>query len=550
MSTIELMPHRPDADSFDLAAALTSVSDACRMHTLAVVATALMTVAIVGAYIYLWPPVYRAEVVLAADPDKDPQRDNFYDFWNIFRKEPLTTEVEKLTARPVIAAVVTKLYLSYDDVYHPFLSHAGYLWAESWMGRRYRAIKHALFPDKMSLYGPTPEEQAMGRTVNDFKDGVSLRPVPDSTVGTLVVLGPSPRVASMANELVATHLANRRQRFVDEARTAHDALAPEVEKARADLDESAQRRRAYYEANGLILEFEKDKVDVSKTAELDAAIRNAEAEMTALAQKKAIVQSLLLSERPETVTARTYQQSSAREQMKLARVALEAALDDLRLRYRPDSPDVRELEARIDGLGGRIDGEPPRGEQAIVYAANPTYEQLRQRDLELTAEISSMHAGLAARHQIADALHDRLSQLPRKITEATRLSREEYVLEQRYKFLRERFMMASVSMATAGATAPAVRVIDYASPPGDASWPRPKLLLLGSVFVGLAGGVVLAVLLETLHGRVTVSRLRRMQGDVSVLGPLHLSYVPSPAALLAGVQPDNETAAHPRSRTS
>src|SRR5207237_6669838 len=120
--------------------------DATRHYRMLVFLTCLMTMGLVALYIYVWPPIYSVEATLMSEPDYDYQRDTFYTGWDVFRKDESRTELELITSGPVLADVVRKEKLTYDDVYHPFLSQVSYFWEKSLVGRNYRKVKEWFIP--------------------------------------------------------------------------------------------------------------------------------------------------------------------------------------------------------------------------------------------------------------------------------------------------------------------------------------------------------------------------------------------------------------------
>jgi uncharacterized protein involved in exopolysaccharide biosynthesis len=526
--------HHADADSFDLRGSIQRVVDACVTYRLAVGATVLATLGLVQVYMMLWPRVYEADVLVVADSPEDLMRSNFYEVWNVFRREELQVEAELMTSRTVLVRVVTELGLRYEDVYHPFMSHAAYLWQESWVGSRYRRLKRFLFPKPAGPYDPTPEQIELARTVMDFQDGVRLDAEGEAPVGRLKVRGPSPRVAEIANKLMAVYLEERGKRFVDEAKRSYDALSGEVAKAAAELLETDMTRRKFYEDNGLVLDFEKDKQEVAFTAELDAKVRDAQAEIDGLRRKQSEMRAKLASEAPEVVGVYVTELNILRERMIGARFDLQNQLAAIAQRYRADSPEVLDLVARIRQLDEQIAQQPEKIESSTTRTLNTVREQLRQRELEADGELERLQVALAARKKILGGYNQRVSLLPAKLMRALELGRELRLKEQRYNVLSERQAMARVSMATVGSAPASMRVADPAAPPSDPIWPRTRLFQLGGLVVGLLAGVGLAVTLDVVQGRVTRTRLLQTHRGLPIYGTLELAGRPVPALLVSG----------------
>lgn len=89
----EAVPYRPEADSFDLRRAGQVTAFAIASHRRLILTITVLTVALVGLYILVWPPVYSASVTLSAVSDDDRQRESFYDDWAVFRRNALKDEM-------------------------------------------------------------------------------------------------------------------------------------------------------------------------------------------------------------------------------------------------------------------------------------------------------------------------------------------------------------------------------------------------------------------------------------------------------------------------
>ena len=522
MNAPEAIPHHPEADAFDVRASLRRIMDACLGHKLLIALTCIFTIAIVVTYIVVWPPIYQAKVMLLAEPADDRMRDEFYQVWSIFRKDIVETEVQLMMSTAVLETVVTKLGLTYDDVHHPFLRYAGHLWVESWVGKKYRKVKHFFFPPKKTPFDPTPEEIDFAATTDDFRTGIRVDPILDSSVGHLVVRGPSPQVAEIANTLIDTYLEVRRTRHIEEATGAYGALTGEVELSRRALEELENRREEYYDENSLLLEFEKDKVEIGKWLELKAVNVQEEALIASMEKNLAEVINQLAAEEKEIVSSRVFTQNALRETMKTQKFAFDTSLQENLQRYRPDSPEITDLQEIIEAIDGMIGAEDEKVEQATTRVPSETYEQLRQRRQSLLSGLAGAHASLEVKRKAAAELLQRIEQIPEKMTTARALSREQSILARKYMLLLEKQMMAGLFLATADEAPSSMKVVTYARPPAKPIWPNKKLLLGLAGVLGLCAGVGLAVLLDTLRGRVTRDRLSQVRADMPIYATLDL----------------------------
>ncbi len=522
MNETEAFPHHPGADAFDVRASLRRIANACLAHKLLIALTWAFTVGLVVAYLVLWPPIYQAKVMLMSEQEEDRSRDQFYDLWGVFRKDDVASEAAIATAAPVLERVVTSLGLTYDDVHHPFLRYAGYLWSESWVGKRYRKVKEYFFPPQKTQFDPTPEQIELARTIDDFGTGVELQPIADTNVGNLFVRGPSPRVAQIANALVDAYLDERKSRHLREATRAYEALDAEVEKAQQEVQAIEDRQEEYYDENSLLLEFEKDKVEITRWLQLEAAIVEEESTTVGMEKSLAEVERQLAAEEREVVGNRVLAQNQLREAMKSHKFTLDAGLQAALLQYQPDSREVADLRESIEGVEQMIAGELEKIEQSSTLLLSGTYEALRQQQQALWSGLAGACAKLEVKQQASRELKAQIDRIPEKMRTAHDLGREQSILQKKYMILLEKKTMTEIFLTSADTAPQSMHVVAYAQPPARPIWPKKKLLLALAGLLGLGAGIGLAVLMDALHGRVTSDRLSHVEAGVPIYATLAL----------------------------
>lgn len=507
----EAVPHRPEADSFDFRRAGRIVGFAIAGHRRLILTVTALTLALVGLYILVWPPVYSASVTLSAVSDDDRQRENFYDDWAVFRRSALKDEMILATSGPVLKQVIADLNLGYRDVYHPPLRYLTWLWTQSWPGRAWRGTKDALFPRAPSPYVATVGQIERARTLDDFRTGVAMTQLPDSHIALLSVRGPSPRVAEIADAVAATYIAQRRARFATEARQAYASLQIEADRARTDLRALEARMERYYTQNDMLLMFEKDKVEIGQflgqQGELDAkrtAIAAAQSELAA-------VTAQLAREPRDILASRLVQDNPVAAQLKQEQAKLVAARDALLVRYRADSPDVRDMDDQIAAIGRQLAAQPQRGVQQSSIARNGGYDALRARRASLEAQLAGDRAGLATLSAEVGARRATIDRIPQKMKDSHDLGRSHDMLEKTYLALQDKLMTAAVTAATAQSAPSAIQLVESAALPDKPDAPQTKLLLMAALIGGLCAGVVAALLLDILQNRA--NRFRLTQPD-------------------------------------
>lgn len=510
-----------DLDDFDVRGALRQLISSTTAHKLLIVLCGLASAGLMQMYFKLYPPIFEAKVMVLAESDKDVVREEYYKLWSTFRKNDLDSDIELATAFPVVRKVVEKLNLKYDDVYHPPLAHTLYLWEQSWIGNKYRSIKEWFFPKKPDPYELSPELRELARTVRDFRAGASLTPVPGSHIGNMLVRGPSPRVAEFANTLIDEFIAGRRLLFAEEAREAYGALAKENEKAQLDFKRASEAIEAFETRNALMLGFHKEEVLMGQWVELGLGIAQLEARLAS--QKKAIevVVSELAAEPEELDLSTTDQASEVKDEMRAQLFQLRNKLRQMRARMQEDSPEVRELKFLITETEQAIENEPDKRMHASTRAKNENHLLLRQSRQGLLKSMAGLKAELASRKQTYDNIGVRLAALPKLKFESAMLQQDLNSTGTRHKLLRERLMMAEVSLATAKSAPSTFKIIDYAMAPGKPVWPKTKLFMAVAVLVGLLAGVGLALFIDMVANVATRDRLAVRQ-DLPVFGTINL----------------------------
>lgn len=498
----EAIPHHPDADAFDFQKSIEMVKQAFFCHKLLIAASISLTLILVLIYIQAFPANYQAKVILIADSTEDTHRGDFYKQWNVFRSNSLKDEAEMMTSSIVISKVVDNLHLGYVDVYHTFMNHLGHLWVESWIGKNYRAVKYWLFP-KRTEYSLTPEEIERGKTITSFKDGVMLQTVPDTNIGILIASGPSPRIADIVNTMIDIYLEERKLRMMTEAETAYNALKAEVDKASSKLFDIESKLEKHYEANNMLFDFEKDKLQLAGWLDLQATIVQSEATYADINAALAEIDRQLVQEKKYIVGSRESITNPARGILRGQIVQLQIELEQVKLRYHDNMPEVIEIEEQIKALSTLWEQEDGTKEARATQLISGTYQSLLNRRSMLKSEEEGLRAKLQVQKASERATSKKLKSLPFKSNITDDLERERMLLESGYVGLSNKLTIATVSKATITSAPPSIRVVDYAEYPEKPYWPKVKYLLLGAIIFGAIMGLLAAIMLDFIYGRVS-----------------------------------------------
>src|SRR5262245_52288981 len=130
--------YQPDLDAIDWRTSFRRIRSAILGHVPLIATSIVVALVLMFLYVKIFPPVFRAEVVLMAEAPDDVICGNYYENWNVYRKWDIKSEPEIITSARVSKEVIEKLNLKFPDVYHTFLTHLGSLWVDSWVGKQYR----------------------------------------------------------------------------------------------------------------------------------------------------------------------------------------------------------------------------------------------------------------------------------------------------------------------------------------------------------------------------------------------------------------------------
>jgi uncharacterized protein involved in exopolysaccharide biosynthesis len=506
--TDDLYIEPRDPDTFDVKGSLGAISRSARNHKLLVLLTCLFTLSIVTAYVYLWPPVFTATAVIMVERDTDPVRDAFYIGWNNFRKDDSRTEIELLTSTPVLTEVARDENLTYNDVYHSFLSHLSYLWRESWVGHNYQALKAKLISQPKTRL--SAKEKDFILTVVSMKSGINIEVIPETNAGHINVKGPNERVAAIANRLIDVYLAQRSLRYQSEASKSVDILTDEVKQSQDRLNELENQRLAFINRNGISSsDFQMETLQTNKLTDLQSEISAARAKIATAEADLREVNRQLAAEPQSRTTSVSSELNNIRETLKLRRVDLESKLFALSERFRPDSPEVQDAQRELDKVRAMLASESEQVERGSTKGLNAVYQDLTSKRNALESDVVGARAGLAVLQDTAKQLEDHLKPVPELRMRLRELDRDVALAQDKFQQLIGKQAQASVSLATAKAAMPSMRVVEYAMPPTETTWPKTKILFPSALVVGLLFGVLAALLIDYASDRIRPDNIDR-----------------------------------------
>lgn len=201
---------------------------------------------------------------------------------------------------------------------------------------------------------------------------------------------------------------------------------------------------------------------------------------------------------------------------------LEAELQQLRLRYTDQHPDVTAAERALVLLKEQAAGE--RGEDGAVGGSrsrvpNAVYEQIKLRLVQAEADAATANS----RYQLAVETHDRIAAMaevaPRIETELAELNRENGVLRAKYEDLLNRRESARISQAVeVSGDKVQFRVVEPPHVPAVPNWPNRPLFLTIVLVAALGAGGAVVFLLGRLDDTVSSADSVESLFGIRVLG--------------------------------
>ncbi len=489
-------------ETFDFLSPVKRLLAVVRRHPLLILAVVIISVGLVVGYSKLRPPIYESEAMLLAEPKDDLTRDRFYDQWNLFRKDEAESEVELLTGGAVLEAVQRELDLKWDDVHHPLGSLVRRWWQFSDLGNWYRSVKHQWFPPEKSPWDLTPEEKEKIDVLLEMKKGIRFEVAEGTHVGKLIVQGPSPRVAEIANRVAQTYIKQRAERHQAEAANAVKALEASVNDAHGRMMDIEIQLKEYREKHGVYFDFEREQAMVTHWSKIEADLVARRAELARQEEETRQLESLMQAEEKEQVTQRVEELNTLRQAMEGQVLGVKLDRETKLQRFPADAPEIKEVEVVIATLERNIAAASQMVLSSEATALNQMREALRKRVGELSAQSSGLRAEIAKLAESETVFKTRLEGLSEKQSTVQTLIRRLSEVRAEYGVLLDRKAQATVSQATAGLTQPSLRQVDVARPPQDPTWPNTKLMVAAAIIVGLIFGTLAAFLVEAVQGRV------------------------------------------------
>ena len=311
--------------------------------------------------------------------------------------------------------------------------------------------------------------------------GIAAEPPKEGRLIEFTYTSDDPQLAAqIANGIADGFIDSGLQRRYDASNYAREFLQRQINKTRSDLERSERALVAYAQSQGIINTATANSAENSDANSLQGAslvaLNEALAEATArrIAAEGAYRQARLAGS-----SAQATQSTSG---LRASLAALEAEYSEKRALLKPEHPDMIALKNRIDELNRQISAEQGRvaGGQATSLLA------------DYRAAASAENALRARVNQLRGSVLD----LRGRSIQYNILQRELDTNRSLYDALLQRYKEVGVAGGIGNSP---VSIVDRATVPPGPFKPNPLLNLMVGIGLGLVAGIGLALLLEMLH---------------------------------------------------
>jgi len=359
-----------------------------------------------------------------------------------------------------------------------------------YMATQYALLKSRSLAERVAeVLNLTSDERYADQTLNrrerlnqaaaKIVDNIRISPEGRSRVINVQYISPYPREAArISNAVVENFIETNLERKYNTTAYARRFLEERLQTAKRALEES-ERSLVEYASSQDILELgtassATTSLDANSIISLNNELANAESQRIATEQR--------YLEARNNPTTRRMLESETLDRLRTRRSLLVGEYQEMRGKFKPEYPDMRQLQTRIDALDGEIEAE----KNGILAALESEFRAAVSRENSLRQRVAELKNSL---HSLRD----------RRI-EYTILAREVDTNRSQYEALLQR--MKEVSIAS-GIGSSQVSIIDRALIPDAPFEPNLPRTIVQAFLLSLLAGLGFAFLLNYIDDTIT-----------------------------------------------
>ena len=344
--------------------------------------------------------------------------------------------------------------------------------------------------------------------VSSFKGSLRVALVPNTRIIEVHYRSPdAQKAATVVNTLMQTYVENNFKARFDSTMQASDWLQKQLVDLQMKVEASQEKLVRYQKEHEILGIDEKTNITMAKLDELNKELTSAESER----MDKEALYRLVESGDPDAVAASaggledaapgSQSASQLLETLRAKQADLKIQAADLSTQFGPSYPKLTQLNNQLKEIDSQIQGEMKK----IASKVRGQYTTALQRE-------NMLHDALERQKQAANKLNE-------SAIEYNLIKRDSETYRQLYEGLLQKLKEAGVS---AGLKSNNFRIVDRAAPPSSPIEPNIPRNLMFAVVLGLASGIGLAFLLDSLDHTVRTTEQAQMISGLASLGMIPL----------------------------
>jgi polysaccharide chain length determinant protein (PEP-CTERM system associated) len=368
---------------------------------------------------------------------------------------------------------------------------------------------------KLDLDASAKDKKELEELIMKYQEKTGIK-VKKNNLITVSFKHSDPRIAkkfvnTLVNEYVEKNIFAKRQ----EATDATNFLKSQVEYFKNKMDEGERKIIEFRKSQGIFVAMD-ERAIINDIKRFTSEIEEIKMKKNELSARRKGIQKQL-KEEPKTVAIF----SSVDAQASIG--AMEKQLAQLLTKYTENYPEVIRLKAEIETLKKQKGLAPGANNEteSEISTINPVYQELRQRLLEIDAELTALKAKEEHLTGLIAQKKKELKYIPESRKKLADLQQERDAYRGVYERLVERLGQSEVSKQMEIADkASTFRVIEPAIVPQIPVSPNRKLLILVGIIVGFLSGFGLIFLLDYMDDSIkSVDAIKSMGFSVIAVIP-------------------------------
>jgi len=329
---------------------------------------------------------------------------------------------------------------------------------------------------------------------------ISIETFHDTDVIEIHVEDRDPQLArDIANSVAENYILWNQNYNRASAESASLFLEQQLATVKKELTQAEEQTEHYKRSKGISDLDEETRQQIEVLGKLEGELASADAEAQAASARSQIMEEKLSEQERFRLRDSTEKPNPIVEELQTELARLEGQRAGLLEEYTAESHSVRAVDAQIDNLKQQLSQQLKTVLASTTRATSPVHDQLLTDAARNRATAVAARKRVAALGRILGPAEAKLSDMPSKEKELTRLVRAQNVADRVYTLLLEKYHEVRVAEAMRLSSA---RLVESAVIPEFPIKPRKKLNIALACIFGLILGVMLASLVEYLDDTI------------------------------------------------